>query len=679
MSPVRLRLLLRDLASGAAFGSMAISGQLPVWTLALYFLALAVALLGLRPFASSPRLTAALLVPVAATLYLLVAAGQLDLVLAACSFAGLISAQRLLSAPGPGSDGQVLLIALLMIAGGAALSADLLFSLFLVAFTATASLSMGLGVVQASAESEPVPPRRVLSPLSLGLVFAVAGAVAFFFLFPRLSWNVGARRPGASVGVATTGFSDTVQLGGTGVLKSNPRTVLRASLTPDPRAERLESYWVGRTYDAFNGREWTSTTSPMRRALRLNPELRQPGRWRDQVTQRVELLPAYGSRTLILLEQPLYVGNSTALSPAGQQPALAQEATGEELRFAQPAASYLYSAYSRRPDSPRPVPLELEPQERAQLLSLPPGLDPRVAALARQVVGGTQDPLEAARRLAEYLQREYAYTLELAEAEDPLVDFLFVRKAGHCEHFASALTLMLRTQGFPSRLATGFFGGERVGEGTYIVRAGDAHAWTHVLVPGRGFVTVDATPSSNRSSQASPLLERLLALYEAAEERWRSSVIDYTFRDQFNFVRELVRPPRQRPQEEERRSSLPPARAWGVALLVGAAAYAAWLLLARRLPAQRPVEATRFIEVAERRLASAGLHPREGESVEELSTRLASQGHPVASSLAPLTRRYLEARFGNRPLRPGEARHLLRTLERSLEQLRRPGSPPPSP
>ena len=108
----------------------------------------------------------------------------------------------------------------------------------------------------------------------------------------------------------------------------------------------------------------------------------------------------------------------------------------------------------------------------------------------------------AAQKLASWLQSEYTYTLELGgDVADPLMEFLFVRKAGHCEHFATALTLMLRTQGFQARLATGFFGGERVGD-EYLVRAGDAHAWTHVLVPGRGFVTVDATPPAFRASQS---------------------------------------------------------------------------------------------------------------------------------------------------------------------------------
>ena len=65
------------------------------------------------------------------------------------------------------------------------------------------------------------------------------GALAFFILFPRLNWNMAGRRAAPGLG-ATTGLADTVRLGGAGTLKSNPRVVLRAHLTPDPGVEQLE-------------------------------------------------------------------------------------------------------------------------------------------------------------------------------------------------------------------------------------------------------------------------------------------------------------------------------------------------------------------------------------------------------------------------------------------------------
>lgn len=659
-APSRLRLRLRDLSAGAAFGAMAVSGQLPIWTLALFVLAWVCALLGGRPFAKRTS-TAVLLLGAAIVLGLSVAQGTVDPVVASCSFAGLLTAHRMLSVPDARTDGQVLLTSLLMVAGGAALSGDMLFSVFLVAFCVSASMAMALAVVEATVPAgEPLPVRAVVRPLSVGLAFAVVAAAAFFLLFPRLSWNMAARRISPGLG-ATTGLSDTVRLGGAGTLKSNPRVVLHAHLTPDPGAEQLGAYWIARTYDTFDGQEWTSIGNARRRRSQVTL---RPGGERS-IHQRIELLPAYGSQTLVALETPTRLGNALKHHESGSQRTALVQLGGGEVRFTDIAPAYSYEATSLPPDENASD--KLTEAEQGQLLALPDRLDPRVAQLASQVLAGEKEPLAAAQKLSAWLQREYAYTLELGgEVEDPLADFLFVRKAGHCEHFATALTIMLRTQGISARLASGFFGGERSNE-DYILRAGDAHAWTHVLIPERGFVTVDATPPANRSSQSMAALQFLTGLYEALESSWRSSVIEYSLRDQLDMAERLVRPPRDPGRSSAR---LPPARSWGVALLAGLLTYALWRVLSRRLSEPRPHSATRLVDTIEHLLREAGIRPREGEALEELTARLVREHHSLAEPLAPLTRRYLEARFGQRPLEPGEADRLLTPLRRYLEARR---------
>jgi transglutaminase-like putative cysteine protease/uncharacterized membrane protein YuzA (DUF378 family) len=660
-APSRLRLRLRDLGAGAAFGSMAVSGQLPVWAVGLFGVALVCALLGKRLFATRAKSTSVLLLGLAGVLGLSVYTGQLDLVVAACSFAGLIAAHRLLSTPDSRTDGQVQLTGLLMVSGGAALSGELTFALFLVAFGVCASLSMGLAVVESAVpDGEALPVREVVRPLSLGLVFAVLGAMAFFILFPRLNWSMASRRTAPGLG-ATTGLADTVRLGGAGTLKSNPRVVLRAHITPDPGVEQLSAYWVARTYDTFDGQEWTSVGDPKRSRPRVT--LRPGGE--SSVHQRIELLPAYGARTLVALETPTRLGNAVAHQASGSRRSSLMELGGGEVRFTENALAYSYEATSLPPDEEAAT--QLTDAERGQLLALPDRLDPRVEALARRVIDGETDPLRAAQKLSAWLQREYTYTLELGgEVEDPLADFLFERKAGHCEHFATALTVMLRTQGFSARLSTGFFGGERSNE-DYILRAGDAHAWTHVLVPDRGFVTLDATPPSNRASQSMPALQFLTGLYEAMESRWRTAVIDYSLRDQLDAAQKLIRPPREPGRSSSR---LPPARIWGLALLVALLTYGTWRILSGRLSVPRRHTATQLIDTVEGLLREAGLRPRPDETLEELTARLVREQHSLAEPLVPLTRRYLEARFGQRPLAAGEAERLLAPLRRYLDARR---------
>ena len=442
-----------------------------------------------------------------------------------------------------------------------------------------------------------------------------------------------------------------MRLGGAGTLKSNPRVVLRAHLTPDPGVEQLGAYWVARTYDTFDGQEWTSVGNAKRSRPRVTL---RPGGERS-IHQRIELLPAYGARTLVALETPTRLGNAVA-HHGERQPPHAPWWSSAAARCA-----------SRRAPSPTPTrppaclqtrrpSTQLTEVERGQLLALPDRLDPRVEELARRVLNGETDPLAAAQKLSAWLQREYAYTLELGgDVEDPLADFLFERKAGHCEHFATALTIMLRTQGFSARLSTGFFGGERSNE-DYILRAGDAHAWTHVLVPDRGFVTLDATPPGNRASQGLPALQFLTGIYEAhrgalAHRRHRLLAEGSAGRGPEAHpptarARPLLRPPAPR-------ARLGPGPAGGPAHLRHVAHPR------RRLSAPRPLAATQLIDTVEGLLREAGLRPRPDETLEELTSRLVREQHSLAEPLAPLTRRYLEARFGQRPLEAGEAERLL--------------------
>src|SRR5207302_1275854 len=101
------------------------------------------------------------------------------------------------------------------------------------------------------------------------------------------------------------GMSDRVSLGGRGRLKTSPRIVLRATLSPDPHKPSLNEYWVGRTFDTFNGTDWSTTTAshPPSDQVTLG---HGGGR---MVLQRIELLPSYGARTLVALDTPVRYAN----------------------------------------------------------------------------------------------------------------------------------------------------------------------------------------------------------------------------------------------------------------------------------------------------------------------------------------------------------------------------------
>jgi len=658
MSPrgrTRLRLALRDLSATAAFASIVLSGSVPAWALAAYALALITSLAGRRPLAARPTVSVVLLLLTGVVLFGAAIRGLMDLVVAACTFAGLVTSHRLLSEPTKGTDQQVQLTSLLMLAGGAALTGELWFGACLAAFAITSCLSLALSVIEPENGSEDhVDVGPVLGRVSAGTAFALGGAIVFFVLFPRLSWNIAARRQPPGLLGGTTGMSDSVRLGGAGDIKSNPRVVARVKLTPDRDTDTLDAYFAGRSFDVFDGKEWRGTGTVKRPRILIN--LRTQERRAYAVKQNIELLPGYGSRTLIAMEHPIAFNNVYAITANGTPRAQIVEVTNEEVRVETPGNSYTYTVTS----SPEAKADALE--DPARYDQLPEGLDSRIAQRAAEVLNGEKEPLAAAKLLQGWLQREYAYTLELeGSPADPLADFLFVRKAGHCEHFATALTVMLRTQHIPARVTAGFFGGERIGS-SFVLRAGDAHAWTQVFVPGRGWVTVDATPESGRQNQPSRVLAWITAMYERLEDLWRARVVDYSFQDQIDIARSLVRPP-----EGATRSELPPLPGPAPIAVAACVAVAVYVLVQRLFRRPRPGDyrrhaASGFLDQIEARLHKAGIAKLPGEAIEELTQRLAEGAHPIAPALSKATRAYLSARFGGAKLSASDRDQLLAAL-----------------
>ena len=133
-----------------------------------------------------------------------------------------------------------------------------------------------------------------------------------------------------------------------------------------------------------------------------------------------------------------------------------------------------------------------------EYLQIPSQLDPRIASLVEQLTRG-QEPFESARTLEEHLRSNYQYTLDTAVSSQnvtPLGEFLFETRTGHCEYFASALAVMLRSRGIPARLVTGFSATNKNPlTGYFEVRGLDAHAWVEAYFPNHGWVSFEPTPA----------------------------------------------------------------------------------------------------------------------------------------------------------------------------------------
>ena len=207
---------------------------------------------------------------------------------------------------------------------------------------------------------------------------------------------------------------------------------------------------------------------------------------------------------------------------------------GGSYRLGQPPGpGFRYEAYSLLEEVPEtaaqryPTPvLPLAARERYLQL---PILDGRIHELARRWSAPFTTDLERVRSIERRLRSDYGYTLELPshEVADPLAYFLFERRKGHCEYFASAMTVMLRAIGIPARLATGFQSGiYNPMTDLWLVRASDAHTWVEAWIPGKGWSTFDPTPPDPNPSNFA-LMARLGLYLDAAETFWQQWVVGY--------------------------------------------------------------------------------------------------------------------------------------------------------
>jgi hypothetical protein len=337
-------------------------------------------------------------------------------------------------------------------------------------------------------ESRPV---RYLLAMTLAMA-ALIGALSAptFFLLPR--WNTGLLSQTFSEDTAMTGFSDlSIALGSVSNIKSDDRTALRIRVEK-PLPPHL--HWRGMVMTQFDGKEWTRPEALQRVPVRQQNGgyilgERQPAS--KTVLQTVYVEPM-STAALFHCGQPRFVSNLRGL---------AQDSTGTFYR-AEYGMRLSYTVVSALDETPveqlRQDPLHYDAQTRATFLQLPPAFDNRVAQLARDITANATNGYDQARAIEQYLKTHYTYTLDLQRGKepDPIVDFLFETRRGHCEYFASAMALMCRSLGLATRLA----GGYQLGEyndlnNTYVVRQKDAHAWVEVYFPQAGtWVEFDPTP-----------------------------------------------------------------------------------------------------------------------------------------------------------------------------------------
>ena len=334
-----------------------------------------------------------------------------------------------------------------------------------------------VALIQIGRRGEFLPYRATGALSGRLLLHALPLMAALFMLFPRLPgplWAI----PG-STSSGATGLNDTMSPGDITNLGLSDEVAFRVEFEGrPPRANDL--YWRGPSLTHFNGRTW-SMLQGGRRGERVADTIEYRG---ESTSYRVMLEPD-GRNWLFALDMPARWTGDNSLRMGSDYQLGTFFGGPRARRLDYRVTSYVdYSA--REP---------LTEREREMFSALPAESSPRARALASTWVDDEPSGAEIIERAMAYLRSQpFQYTLTPpALGAQPVDEFLFETREGFCEHYASALTVLLRAAGLPARIVMGYQGGELNGiGGYYIVRQSDAHAWTEVWLADEGWVRVDA-------------------------------------------------------------------------------------------------------------------------------------------------------------------------------------------
>lgn len=399
---------------------------------------------------------------------------------------------------------------------------------------------------------------KFLFGTSLLAIFVFVASMLSFFLFPRvgLGFFFAFGREGQQV----AGFSERVELGHFGTIKDNPEVIARVILPdtdgPPSRPLRLR----GISFDHYDGQVWSRKVKlpaklPMPSGpngelqARVNRERGWPSRL---VTQQIYLEPMQ-SDLRVLFGLPVIRSlevNDTEVAVPGIKPRryYQGEPSGDITYTGRAEGGVVYEVVSELPIGVPPG-LKLSGTDYPHLIKLAylqlPPIDPGIETLAAERVAGASSTWEKANRIQSFLRGDdFRYTLQGDhDPDDPLADFVLERREGHCEYFASAMVVMLRSVGVPARVVNGFLGGVWNPFGEYVeMRQGDAHAWVEVYFPGFGWWTFDPTPSGG---QLAPQDESAFAFFDrwvdSLKLQWFKWVVEYDLQKQLGLFRDFGR------------------------------------------------------------------------------------------------------------------------------------------
>lgn len=438
---------------------------------------------------------------------------------------------------------QAYLIALFSVLAATVLTFSPLFFVSFVVYLVLATAAMiiytfvrDVETYMEKSRSRPVIKRSALFGMTLISSFLILITSGFvFLLFPRIS--AGFFPSAIFEPVRVSGFSNNVELGEVGNLKISTSIIMRVVIEESDIEDLggVPLYFRGTSFDTFDGRYWEKSDTDMRAIKKLyNRFYLEDSVSTREISQQFFLEPT-DSRVLFALPSPkVFEGPFVSLYTDRYGTVEVRRPFSDKIKYT--VVSSLISAGEDSVSKDR----FLSAKERRFYLQLPEGLDPEIRALAGAISDTDSLPKDQAEDIRDYLLENMSYDLNPdSMGDEPLTDFFFGGKTGYCEHFATAMVVLLRIRGIPARLVTGFLSGGYNEMGSfYTVRASDAHAWVEAFFDESGWVIFDPTPPAGRSFAQD--LSAAREFFENMIMKWNIYVVNYEMSDQIKMIEGAV-------------------------------------------------------------------------------------------------------------------------------------------
>lgn len=423
-----------------------------------------------------------------------------DILLPSIESLTLILSLRFLSKKSSREYFQIYLLSLLLLGSSSLFNFSWIFLLRLLLMLIFTIFAILLLTYIKEIKEESINFERLLNLMKFAIFISIAAiplSAFFFIILPRTPV------PLMDVGFTKTktGFSSTVNLGSIRDIEEDRTIVMRIKMDKLPEKEL---YWRVITFDTFNGRVWQKKVSGADKS----------NIYGEKINYTVILEPLT-EHYLPTLDYPLNVSLKNILY---EYPGIYRIGFTLQKNIKYSATSFInYQLYENEPSF--------------IYITVPSNISKKIEMLTKEITFQASNKREIIDRILKFLSN-YEYSLrDLPTGENSIEDFLFKQKRGNCEYFATAMALMLRIKGIPSRVVGGFKGGTYNSfGGYYIVRASDAHLWVEAWIDGE-WLRFD--PSGKISRDIEPVIFHLI------DYLWNSVVLDYDIKSQFKLAKSI--------------------------------------------------------------------------------------------------------------------------------------------